>query len=358
MTQMQKIGGGERFLFADGLRGLAALWVVLFHLEEGKHIPFLLQALPEWLGHCLFSNGHLGVPVFLVLSGYVMAWTVRKIRLNSQSSASFLMRRLTRLSPPYYFSILFAIVFLILKAIQIKDWSIIPSWPSIAAHALYIEKLFGFKYINSVYWTLWIEIQFYIFFIVVLLVVDNLKKDAVNHTARYTAFYVIALFSLLWPLKVLTDPVWPEGFIRFWYCFSAGLMASWTLAFPDKKHELMAIFYYMAILGIGLYVHDLFVIIAGATAMLLFIAGKFNYMSKWLNWSWIQFLGMISYSLYLLHNPLTGATANILRKILHPGLVTDIVISVVTISVSIFVAWLAYKLIELPSIRLSHRFKS
>lgn len=358
MTQVQKSGSGERFLFADGLRGLAALWVVLFHLEEGKHIPFLLQALPEWLGHALFSNGHLGVPVFLVLSGYVMAWTVRKTHLSCQSAANFLMRRLTRLSPPYYFSILFAIVFLILKAIQTKDWSIIPSLSSVGAHALYIEKVLGFKYINSVYWTLWIEIQFYLFFIVVLLLVDNMKKDVINYMARYTVFYMIALFSLLWPLQILTDSLWPEGFVRFWYCFSAGLMASWTFATPNKRQELMAIAYFLAILGIGLYINDLFVIIAGTTAMLLLLAGKLNYMSTWLNWSWVQFLGMISYSLYLLHNPLTGATANILRKILSPGLLTDCFILIVTIFVSIFVAWMAYKLIELPSIRLSHRFRS
>lgn len=358
MTQVQKSGSGERFLFADGLRGLAALWVVLFHLEEGKHIPFLLQALPEWVSHSLFSNGHLGVPVFLVLSGYVMAWTVRKTRLSYKSAANFLMRRLTRLSPPYYFSILFAIVFLVLKALQVKDWSIIPSLSSIAAHALYIEKLFGFKYINSVYWTLWIEIQFYIFFIVVLLLVDNIKKDVINYTARYIVFYIIALFSLLWPLQIFVDPLWPEGFIRFWYCFSAGLMASWTFAMPNRKQELMAVGYYLIIFSIGLYIKDLFVIISGVTALMLFLAGKFNYMSTWLNWSWIQFLGMISYSLYLLHNPLTGATANILRKVLSPGLLTDCFILTVTISVSIFVAWVAYKLIELPSIRLSHRFRS
>ena len=81
-------------------------------------------------------------------------------------------------------------------------------------------------------------------------------------------------------------------------------------------------------------------------------------MDKWLSWSWIQFLGMISYSLYLLHNPLTGATANILRKVFSPGLLTDIVVFISTLSISIVVAWVAYKLIELPSIRLSHRFKS
>jgi peptidoglycan/LPS O-acetylase OafA/YrhL len=358
MTQVQKSGSGERFLFADGLRGLAALWVVLFHMEEGKHLPHLLEALPQWLGHALFNSGHLGVPVFLVLSGYVMAWTVRKTVLNPKSGANFLMRRFTRLSPPYYFSILFALLFLVLKAMQIKDWSILPSYWSVAAHLFYVERLFDFKYINTVYWTLWIEIQFYLFFVVVLLTVDRVKGGLINHAARYSVFYILGLVSLIWPLRVVSEIFWPMGFVKFWYCFSAGLMASWVMAVPDKKHERLSVLYFLAIIAIGLYLNDLFITITGSTAMLLFVAGKFNYMGTWLNWKWLQFLGAISYSLYLLHNPLTGAAANIIRRILHPGLLTDCIVLFAVISICIFVAWLAYKIIELPSIRISHRFKS
>ena len=228
MTTIQQPVANGRFLFADGLRGLAALWVVLFHMEEGKHIPFILQALPDWLDRVLFSYGHLGVPIFLVLSGYVMAWTARKTYMHYKSAALFLMRRLSRLSPPYYFSLMFAILFLALKAFQIKNTGILPSISSIVAHMFYVEALFDFKYINSVYWTLWIEIQFYLFFVVVLLLIDCVQtRKTIFPDKRYDVFFALGIVSLLWPAHVLTHAFWPMGFAQFWFqCGRNGFMGN------------------------------------------------------------------------------------------------------------------------------------
>ncbi len=44
-----------RLAFADGIRGLAALWVVFFHASEGGHIDHLKAVLPHWLGRMLFD---------------------------------------------------------------------------------------------------------------------------------------------------------------------------------------------------------------------------------------------------------------------------------------------------------------
>ena len=47
--------------------------LVLFHLSEGHHLPFLLTWIPGWPKFVVFDCGQLGVPVFFVLSGFVMA---------------------------------------------------------------------------------------------------------------------------------------------------------------------------------------------------------------------------------------------------------------------------------------------
>jgi len=65
-----------RFAFADSLRGIAALWVVLFHLSKGDHIDQLIASLPKFLKPILFNSGGLGVAIFFVLSGYVMTHTI------------------------------------------------------------------------------------------------------------------------------------------------------------------------------------------------------------------------------------------------------------------------------------------
>ena len=57
----------ERFTLVHALRGLAALWVVFFHVSTAGHISGLRSQLPSW-ADLFFSAGHLGVAIFFALS--------------------------------------------------------------------------------------------------------------------------------------------------------------------------------------------------------------------------------------------------------------------------------------------------
>lgn len=70
----------QRFEFIDGLRGLAALSVVLFHLHVA--IDHLIpSAFPSYLSQ-IFSFGYLGIQIFFVISGFVIAYSLRDIHIN------------------------------------------------------------------------------------------------------------------------------------------------------------------------------------------------------------------------------------------------------------------------------------
>ena len=88
--------GASRLAFADGLRGLAALWVVLYHASEGGHLTQLKAVLPKLITDLVFNFGHLGVPVFFVLSGFVMAFTVQSETVDRAFAGRFVLRRLVR----------------------------------------------------------------------------------------------------------------------------------------------------------------------------------------------------------------------------------------------------------------------
>ena len=69
-----------RFRTIDGLRGIAAMAVVLFHLNEATVLtygPWVHRSIASLLAH-----GYLGVDVFFVISGFVIAYSVRNADLS------------------------------------------------------------------------------------------------------------------------------------------------------------------------------------------------------------------------------------------------------------------------------------
>lgn len=81
-----------------GLRGLAALWVLCFHaLIFFRGVPGGAPDVLEWLARA----GYLGVDVFFVLSGFVLAYNYAAARLHTspRACAGFLWKRLARIYP-------------------------------------------------------------------------------------------------------------------------------------------------------------------------------------------------------------------------------------------------------------------
>jgi len=86
----------SRYELLDGLRGLAALVVVLHHLR-------------------VFDGGHFAVMVFFVISGYCITASAESCRRNGLGLLQFMARRITRIYPPYGFAILFFSITRIIK---------------------------------------------------------------------------------------------------------------------------------------------------------------------------------------------------------------------------------------------------
>ncbi len=345
-----------RLSFADGLRGLAAFWVVLYHLAEGQHIETLKNMLPNVAYNVFFGWGHLGVAIFFVLSGFVMALTAHKVKFDAENAFKFIARRLTRLAPPYYFAICIALLLIFIKSKALHLSYTAPSLIALLQHTVFVQDFFNTPQINIVFWTLCVEVQFYIAFAMLVWFADSLHERLNIPFARNIIIIATCFVTLLWPLQLVSSVFWQGGFIGFWYSFLTGVIICW--GWLNKGFLLnVAIIYCAILLCIGMIYKDSFSLAVAITASFLLFAGLKNKMHTWLNWGFLQWLGLISYSLYLLHNPITGASVNIARKIISNGIYADILSLVMAIFACLVTAYISFLIVERPSIQWSHHIK-
>jgi peptidoglycan/LPS O-acetylase OafA/YrhL len=153
---------GQFIAEIDGLRFVAIFSVILFHLnwfitsktgrpEAGEPYTALL------------SNGHIGVQLFFVISGFVIALPFAKAHLlhgTPPRLSRYLLRRLSRLEPPYLVNLLFRFALLPLATPD----SFGTLFPHLLASMGYLHNLvYGrMSDINFVAWSLEIELQFYL----------------------------------------------------------------------------------------------------------------------------------------------------------------------------------------------------
>jgi peptidoglycan/LPS O-acetylase OafA/YrhL len=324
----------NRFSFIDALRGLASMAVVLFHAVAGEHI----NSLPPWL-RATVAQGEFGVSVFFVLSGFVIAHSQRDRKLTICGVGHFMLRRSIRLDPPYWVAIATAIGFALLASTLVKNRAPIEfSAPQIISHLFYLQDLVGYKNVNPAFWTLCYEIQFYLVFALLLCA----------HSRKWIAAAFI--LSLLWPLGLA--PTIRGLFVNLWFGFLLGVGAYYAWRTPKILRWFLA---YAAVIGVAAVWRDNhFALVCVATAVVITLMARAGRIGS-LNWRWLQFLGAISYSLYLIHHPIIAATFRVWFMLFHRSPLTEFTGWVASIVACIVAAYLLWRLVERPSIWLARR---
>ncbi|MCS3491152.1 peptidoglycan/LPS O-acetylase OafA/YrhL [Arthrobacter sp. JUb119] len=176
-TQNQK--PAPRLGLLDALRITAALIVVLYHYTAWGHDHWGRQAAEFWPVLSEFTRyGQLGVQLFFLISGFVILMS-----LQGKNVIGFIGSRVGRLYPAYWLAVLAATVLSL------------GIWPSgnegrsasdILPNLSMMQSGFGVTDMDGVYWTLWVELRFYVL-LAVLLSMGFVKN---KH---------ILLLSAIWP---------------------------------------------------------------------------------------------------------------------------------------------------------------
>lgn len=313
------------------MRALASLSVCLFHFICTVHGFILSSTIKN-----IFSVGHYGVQIFFVISGFIIPWSMYYSQYSIRNYFTFALKRFVRLEPPYILSLLFAIAHTYVRKLSphFNNVDTTPTMKQIALHIGYLIPFFeGQKWIRAIYWTLAIEFQYYLSMglLFTLLVKNRLF------------FRVIVYFI------ILSGPFLFDDFLPFHFpVFLLGILLFLFKSGLIEKAE------YLLMTAISAFVifsfHGTSTLIASAIPCLAILF--FTQFNNRL----FQFLGDISYSVYLFHS-LTGLVLiNYFSHVLENP-VFKFILVLIALGISIFASYIVYKLVELPSKKLSSKIK-
>lgn len=315
----------DRLSNLDILRGVAALAVCFQHFSR------------DMLGGTWSSAsyyGHYGVDIFFVISGFIIPLALLKSKFSYHKVYSFWISRIARLYPAFLFASLIGFgLWLGSTLVPGSRGSAPPSVTGgqILSNLFLISDLTGQEWFLLVAWSLAIEAQYYV---VIALVFPFLVS----------ARYFIRIIALsLWFLSPLAF----ENFYLVFYWNALFGMGLAVMLYQQKMLDYKALVLFL--LGsciIQWATRDLVSALVGLGTA-LFILWMPPLRAKFLIW-----LGGISYSLYLLHQPIGGRVMNFFER--YPDSLVALLISVpLALAVSVLAAYVFFRLVEWPSHKLS-----
>jgi peptidoglycan/LPS O-acetylase OafA/YrhL len=287
----------------DGLRFIAIASVVLYHLMgfliEKAHTESFRTA--TMIGRAL-DRGWFGVDIFFVISGFVIALPFAQHHLRGGPAVNlsrYYLRRVTRLEPPYVICITVCFVLLIL----VKGDVFADLLPHYLATLTYTHNLIyrDFSTINSVAWSLEVEIQFYLLAPLVACVFALPKIER-----RTVLVGSVVLLAVLQPFLrgVITVATFAHFFLAGFLFVDLYLSQERThsLAFDATGVLAAASLFWLTGEHDQVYYSPLW-ILATCAALLIFCLSAFRgrLLSRALSIQWVTIIGGMCYTIYLYH---------------------------------------------------------
>lgn len=286
--QPEKAAHLMRFRELDALRGIAALSVVIFH--------FSMNDNAEVLGWS-FRYGVTAVDIFFMISGFVIFLMTKRIR----SWQEFLAFRFARLYPAFWYCLLITSAFVLIY--EPGDFSPF----QVLANTTMFPIYFGMDVLDGSYWTLLVELVFYVWLFLIFL---RDKNDNIENIGFLTLAGVMAFHAMRFAYPDFYDAAIRKiELLNHFPLFYAGILfclLTIRASYPPKTIALI-----VACLLASCYLHDkggraMFHISASEHYLLLtayfsifglFVLNRLSFINNPL----LLFLGRISYCLYLIH---------------------------------------------------------
>lgn len=368
----------------NGLRFFAAFLVIIHHIEQNK----LLLNLPNnFFVPFIETIGSLGVTLFFVLSGFLITFLLltEKERFKDISIKQFYIRRVLRIWPLYYLIVVLGLF--VLPQFSFFD---IPIWTENVSNNLGIKSIFFFLILPNVAalitypipyaaqtWSIGVEEQFYLVWPWII---------------KYSKKYLLVLISIILFLLItrniveyfyhqsiaVNNPNQDNKLIKalFHYvdhlrigCMAIGGIGAYLLYFNKQKsisllfNPLVQLLSWIIIFGL-LYTGFEIPFIHHEFFAILFLIIVLNISSNRNSWvkmenGFFNFLGKISYGLYMYHNIAIVLCINLLMKYAgfkFDNFYSNFILYVLSFMITICLAWISYNYFEKSFLKFKHLF--
>jgi peptidoglycan/LPS O-acetylase OafA/YrhL len=349
----------QRLAGLDGIRGLAALYVVINHVFLRAFPGYPVNHAPFWAGWLIY--GRFAVVVFIVLSGFSLALSPARHGWRLDGISQFARRRARRILPAYWAALVFslAVAWLIVP----QPGHGMPDTKSVLVNGLLLQNIVGARSPNAAFWSMAVEAQLYLLFPLLLLLVRRWSAVAMVATATL----VVAAVGIFGPHISRVDTFVIQSPPDLAALFAVGILSagivgastarrSWPwhwLALAAAAPVLATIWWQGSLWTLD---HLFWVDIALGPAIACLLAavatGRPSGLLRALDAKPIHNLGMSSYSLYLTHAPIVAIVyEKIVAGRVRQGVPAFVVSLAIVLPLTIVFARLFASVFEIPFLR-------
>jgi peptidoglycan/LPS O-acetylase OafA/YrhL len=349
-----------RVVGLDGIRGLAALFVVLNHIFERawpgypgtNHAPF-------WAAWLIYGRG--AVAIFIAVSGFSLGLGPARSGWQLKSIGTYAHRRAWRILPPYWAALGFSLV--MTWYVLAQPHLPVPNGKSVVVYGVLVQDVFKVGSPNRAFWSIAIEAQLYILLPLLLLLVRRVSARAMVGLVAA----IVVTIGVLGPHVALMNTALVKFTPDLAVLFAVGLLASGIVTAGERTRSRPWASYALAaaVPAIGLMVVkgsvwsnlNLFWLdLAWAPAIGCFLTAvatsRPRFAVRFLNSRMPRSLGSCSYSLYLTHEPIVIAVSfGLVRGHVPTGTPMFFVLVAILLPVTVCFARMFAALFEIPFLR-------